>query len=572
MILYLCKYAPVEILNAMGAETEYLEPNESELTSAESYMHSAVCSFIKAAFESIRTKDPEGVIFTSCCDSTRRLYDVIKRLYPDRFIYMLELPVSIDENAETMYIKSIERMIASYSEFSGNDFSRESFISALNVAAAKSNEKERFKQFISGPKIGLTGAKFSPTVIEAIENAGGSIAFDKSCSANSRNFQLNANEEDLIKAYVKKLRAQYPCMRMVDCDPVSGKSERRIELEKLSTDVDGIIYHTIKFCDNYAYEYASIRDMDIPILKIETDYTSQSSGQLATRLEAFVEQLTTNETNQDRKENNKMGTNPAKENANYVMGIDSGSTSTNAVILDREKQIVAMEVIPTGPKATESAEAARIAILSKAKLTDNDIFETVATGYGRINIPFADTVITEITCHGKGANYLNPEVQTIIDIGGQDSKVIRIDSEGNVVDFAMNDKCAAGTGRFLEMTARNLDVPLTEMGERAIKSTKNLTISSMCTVFAESEVISLVAQNQSSEDILWALCRAIASRNEGLIKRASGRPEYMMTGGVAYNIGVVKALEKIVGCPISVSENPEIAGALGAALLSKIFE
>ena len=568
MILYLCKYAPIELLAAMGAKTEYLEPNESELTSAESYMHSTVCSFIKAAFEAIQSKNPEGVLFTSCCDSTRRLYDVIKRLYPNKFIYMVELPVNSDTQAESMYEKSLIKLIDEYESFSGKSFSIESFQKALKNAKAKNSIEENSESNSCGPSIGLTGAKFSPSVLDAIEKAGGNIKFDVSCSAHSRDFNVDfsTTKEEVIKAYASSVRSQHPCMRMVKTDPITRKSERRIRLENKAKNVEGIIYHTIKFCDNYAYEYASLKDMDIPILKIETDYSTQSSGQLSTRLEAFVEQLTS------KGESKEMNAMENRDNANYIMGIDSGSTSTNAVILDKEKNIVAIKVIATGPKATESAEQIRKSILEEAHLTEDDIYETVATGYGRINIPFADNVITEITCHGKGAHFLNPYVQTIIDIGGQDSKVIRIDETGNVVDFAMNDKCAAGTGRFLEMTARNLDVPLNEMGERAIKSTELLTISSMCTVFAESEVISLVAQNKSSEDILWALCRAIAARNEGLIKRASGRPEYMMTGGVAYNIGVVKALEKIVNSPIVVSENPEIAGALGAALLSKYFE
>lgn len=174
----------------------------------------------------------------------------------------------------------------------------------------------------------------------------------------------------------------------------------------------------------------------------------------------------------------------------YTLGIDSGSTSTNAVILDENRQIKAFSVVRTGAKSSQSADAALADVLKKAGLDREDISLIVSTGYGRVSIPFADKNVTEISCHGKGAHLLFPDVHTILDIGGQDSKAIRLNDNGEVADFVMNDKCAAGTGRFLEMMARSLEISIDELGPVSLQSKENIEISSMCSVFAESEVIS----------------------------------------------------------------------------------
>lgn len=250
----------------------------------------------------------------------------------------------------------------------------------------------------------------------------------------------------------------------------------------------------------------------------------------------------------------------------YVMGIDSGSTSTNAVILTGNREIVASAVIRTGAKSGESAQRILEEVLQKANLQRSDLTKIVSTGYGRVSIPFADENVTEISCHGKGAHYLNPEIRTILDIGGQDSKAIHLNEKGDVTDFVMNDKCAAGTGRFLEMMARTLEVDIAELGPLSLKSTENIEISSMCSVFAESEVISLIAQNKETSDIAHGIHMAIAAKAISLMRRVGLEPGYMMTGGVAQNPGVVKVLEEQLKAPLFISEEPEIVGALGAAL------
>ncbi|HHV72782.1 MAG TPA: 3-hydroxyacyl-ACP dehydratase, partial [Clostridia bacterium] len=325
-----------------------------------------------------------------------------------------------------------------------------------------------------------------------------------------------------------------------------------------SKQLDGIIHHSVKFCDFYSFDYAYLKQkLDIPLLKIETDYTPQSEGQIRTRIEAFMESLGGKPSKTIKKQSNKI-----------VAGIDSGSLSTNVVILDGNKNILSYSIVRTGAKSLDSAYRAFQEALEKANLTEKQISYVVSTGYGRISIPFSRKNVTEITCHGKGAFHLNNKIRTIIDIGGQDSKVIRLDENGEVIDFAMNDKCSAGTGRFLEVMAKTLEIPLEEMGPESLNSREEITITSMCTVFAESEVVSLIAQNKNKADLINGINNSIASRTIALLERVGGKGAYMMTGGVAKNIGVLKALENKIGEKIYVPEEPQIVGALGAALIA----
>ncbi len=250
----------------------------------------------------------------------------------------------------------------------------------------------------------------------------------------------------------------------------------------------------------------------------------------------------------------------------YILGIDSGSTSTNAVLINEKKEILACAVLRTGAKSAESAARIRAEVLETAGLKEEDIRCTVSTGYGRVSIPFADKNVTEISCHARGAHFINPDVRTILDIGGQDSKAIRLNETGDVIDFVMNDKCAAGTGRFLEMMANTLEVGIEALGPLSLKSKENVEISSMCSVFAESEVISLIAQNKEPADIARGVHRAIAGKAMSLLKKVGLEEGFIMTGGVAKNPGMVAVLEEMLGAPLCIYDEPEIVGALGAAL------
>ncbi len=248
-----------------------------------------------------------------------------------------------------------------------------------------------------------------------------------------------------------------------------------------------------------------------------------------------------------------------------VAGLDIGSLTIKAVIFE-ENKIKGFTIVPTGADVNKLTKDCLELTLKRTGNDFKDLQVIVATGYGRINVPFADKSITEITCHALGANWLNPDTRTVIDIGGQDSKVISLDQDGRVVDFVMNDKCAAGTGRFLEVMAQALGVKTEELGEKSLQSRKKIKISSMCTVFAESEVISLIAEGEAKEDIIRGLHEAISNRICSMANRLRLENTITLTGGVAKNIGMVRALKKRLKAKVYVPEEPQIVGALGAAV------
>jgi predicted CoA-substrate-specific enzyme activase len=250
----------------------------------------------------------------------------------------------------------------------------------------------------------------------------------------------------------------------------------------------------------------------------------------------------------------------------HFAGVDIGSTMTKVVIVS--DRIEASLIGPTGPEHRKLANRVMEEALRQARLTFEDLTYIVATGYGRINVPFADRQITEITCHAKGLQSLLPSVKTVVDIGGQDSKGIKVQN-GKVMNFVMNDKCAAGTGRFLEIIADSLGVPLEKIGELSLTAKKIAAVSSTCTVFAEQEIISRLASGEPIANLMAGIHDAVATRVYSLVKKLNVEPDIAVTGGGAKNIGLVKALESKFGCSLLVPPEPLITGALGAALMGK---
>ncbi len=251
----------------------------------------------------------------------------------------------------------------------------------------------------------------------------------------------------------------------------------------------------------------------------------------------------------------------------YTLGLDIGSTASKAVILKDGEHIISISVIDVG---TGSSGPKKVIddVLFKSNLTREDLHKVVVTGYGRMTFKDADKQLSELSCHSKGANFLIPEAKTIIDIGGQDAKILKIDKTGKLINFIMNDKCAAGTGRFLDVMAKVLEVKVDELADLSSKSEETVNISSTCTVFAESEVISHLARGAKKEDICFGIHKSIAKRVSGLAQRVVIEKDLVMTGGVANNKGVVKAIENELKQSIKVPENPQIVGALGAALFA----
>ena len=254
------------------------------------------------------------------------------------------------------------------------------------------------------------------------------------------------------------------------------------------------------------------------------------------------------------------------------MGVDSGSLTCDAVLVDRAGQILSWAVVPTGARNRVAIQRVREAALGQAGLDASQVSALISTGYGRNRVPGRLAAVTEITCHARGVQASLPGTQVLVDIGGQDSKALRLDGQGRVLDFAMNDKCAAGTGRFLEVMARALEVDLEDWGALDAQATSRLTLSSMCTVFAESEVVSHLAEGADVAEIIRGLNRSIAARTVTLVRRVAPRLAGLavaMSGGVARNPGVVRALSEALQAPISVPAEPDIMGALGAALIAR---
>ncbi|MGI6008065.1 MAG: acyl-CoA dehydratase activase [Ruminococcus sp.] len=547
MLGYVCKYTPIEIFESMGVEMKRIEPEVTNFTQADMKMHPNICSFTKGVLEEALNGEYEGIILTTCCDSIRRLYDVLKEELPDKFIYILDIPRIIKDAGIALYEKRIRSLIEAYEKFSGRKFDEKKLETVLE--ARKDKEQISLKE--GAVRVGILGARANDNIAKILKEKGATVAFDLTCTGLNR--KCLVEKEHLLTGYTRGLLTQFPCLRM---EQAAGREDL---IERYADSVDGVIYHTVQFCDNYSYEYAWLKQkIKAPMLLLETDYTKQSYGQILTRIEAFLESLPVKA---ETKKNDK-----GVRQSMYVMGIDSGSTSTNAVIMDQNRNIIASAVVRTGAKSGESAQRILKEILEKSGLKKEDISWIVSTGYGRVSIPFADENVTEISCHGKGAHYFNPGVRTILDIGGQDSKAIRLNEAGEVVDFAMNDKCAAGTGRFLEMIARTLEIEMDELGPTALQSTEEIEITSMCSVFAESEVISLIANNKEKTDIANGICRAIANKAYSLLKRVGLEPEFMMTGGVAKNPGVVRAVEDRIHNKLYICSEPEIVGATGAAL------
>jgi predicted CoA-substrate-specific enzyme activase len=250
-------------------------------------------------------------------------------------------------------------------------------------------------------------------------------------------------------------------------------------------------------------------------------------------------------------------------------GIDVGSLFTKVVIIDQSDRVTASSIHPTGVDCKNAVDQSLALALTQAKHSQDQLAFIVATGYGRAAIPYAHKQITEISCHAQGAHHLFPDTGMVIDIGGQDSKVIRVGPEGKVLDFSMNDKCAAGTGRFLEVMAATFQIPIKDFGQLSLQAKREIPISSVCTVFAESEVISLIAQNEHIEDIARGIHRAIVNRIWNMVQTVGIHDAVTMTGGVAQNRGIVSLIEEKVGKPINIHTEPQMVGALGAALLAR---
>ena len=252
----------------------------------------------------------------------------------------------------------------------------------------------------------------------------------------------------------------------------------------------------------------------------------------------------------------------------YVAGVDVGSTQTKAVILDESGKVVGRALLDLETSMATIARDGFLAAVKDAGIAEEEVEYVIGTGYGRYKVGFGKEQVTEISCHARGAIALFPGTRTVVDIGGQDTKAIKVGPGGQVVDFTMNDKCAAGTGRFLGAASYALELPLSGLGALALKSTNAVRITTTCTVFAETEIISHLAKGALPEDVLMGVHQAIAARCASLVRRVGVEPEITFTGGVSRNSAMVQLLAEVLGHPLNVSPDAHFVGALGAALFA----
>jgi predicted CoA-substrate-specific enzyme activase len=563
VIYYPCKYVPAELLAGLGADVRPVTFEAGSFEEADRLAHPNLCGYGKSLLSFAMRPDVHAVVLTSCCDVIRRVYDVLADADVLDFLWMVDLPHKGGPAETKRFRRELARLSEAYAEHTGTPFDigravaafpeiprrRDDRVSVVGAhAPASLLETTSAEMTLPLENVTCTGGRLVTAPPPELGRAPRDVDERAACDAcEVGQDEAPTSLDTFLDWYAPVLLDQLPCMRMND---VSG---RRSLLG--APGQKGVIYHTMKFCDYYGFEYAeAAKEADIPMLKVETDGTSQSAGQLRTRLKAFDETL----------RGVAGGHLPLRKGSDdghtYVMGVDSGSTTTDAVIMDGRDRIVASVIVATGARATAGATKAVECVLEKAGLTEHDLALRVATGYGR------DT-ITEITCHAAGAHFLAPDARTVIDIGGQDSKVIHLAEDGSVVNFVMNDKCAAGTGRFLEMMARTMEMPLDEFCRCGLDWKHEVRISNMCTVFAESEVVSLVADDTPIADIIHGLDMSVASKTAALAKRVHAEPAYLMTGGVANNDGVVAALGDVLGSPVATHEDSQLCGAIGAALL-----
>ena len=581
-VLYACKYTPVELLAGFGASCELAELDAASFPDAERLGHANLCGYGKMLLERLLADDVHEVVLVSCCDVVKRVYDVLAEEGGLDFLYLLDLPHLRGPEEVALFRERLAALADAYAACTGSKFDAGAALAAFEPRVTRTDER-----------VTLLGAHATASLLDAVEVMGmpvenltctgprtlaapptdlARIEGDGTCTL------CEASERDgrpvldrFLDWYAEALLDQMPCMRM---DHVAERSQAVGGPGQL-----GIIYHTMRFCDYYGFEHAGLRELDrLPQTRIETDGTSQSAGQLRTRLEAFAETLAARratgalDASQGGAFMPGMGKAQKADGASartggYVLGVDSGSTSTDAVVVDASGAMVGTAIVATGVRASEAARRAEAEALAAAGIGPDDVSLRVSTGYGRDSIEGMDVSITEITCHAAGAHALAPDARSVIDIGGQDSKVIHLDEDGSVLSFVMNDKCAAGTGRFLETMARTMEMPIDRFCQTGLGWRHEVSISSVCTVFAESEVVSLVAKDTPAADIIHGLNVSVATKTATLARRVGAEPPYLMTGGVARNAGVVSALSDALGEPVATHKDSQLCGALGAALL-----
>jgi predicted CoA-substrate-specific enzyme activase len=612
---YTCSYVPPEVIYAAGFLPERIVGRSDLCAHVDSSLSCNLCPYVHGIMKTLRESDNgsasdqryAGVVLVDSCDAMRKLYDALRLEMYDSGglpVYLLSVPRKSDEGAARFFALQLENMIGFVSEHATGALPKSrplreamelyaeirgrlseirkllaeqnlSAYLALKHAALDGDPLENLsileglKEEItaqppmrlaaaSRPEVAVSGSPVPGTeILAAIEEAGFKIILNDSC-LDERGL-IDGKAEgltplSLARSYLEKI----PCARMLGRDTFLQNLAARAR----DRGAAGLIQLRMPFCDLYGFDHVRfMRSFSREkVLQIETDGSKSGLGQAKTRINAFYEMLSASSGPSRRRMT-------AMEGQIYC-GLDVGSTTVDGVLLDSKGRILAWAIERTGPGPESSARALMDQMLAESGDRVAKPAFIMATGYGRDGIRFADGTVTEISCHARGIRHLLDGIRLVIDIGGQDCKVIGIDERGEVKGFQMNDKCAAGTGRFLEVMAGALGVSLEEMGSFGMVEGRRVSISSVCTVFAESEVVSMIGRGIEAPAIARGLYQSIINRIEAMVRRVGLQSPVAVTGGGALNRGLVFGLEKRLSTAVSVPDNPQIVGALGASLFA----
>jgi predicted CoA-substrate-specific enzyme activase len=564
---FFCSYIPAPLLEALGCELVDITLFTEESCSLEysCVLHDNLCSYAKYLLKHILAEEGrfDVAVVPNTCNAMKKLHDALTATgrIP---AHLLDIPRRSGQESARYLAEQYRSLI----EKIAPDFNSGKLLEHLSATVyrtsplVKTTGDEPENRFLT---VGIAGSSYSHSFFNTIlaqRNTG--AIFLSHCGY--RPFSALPEElppsslDDLLFLLARQALQKSVCPR----SDRGGMATYLLE-EIREKNLAGLIITSLKFCDFYAFEMEKVRKQlpeDFPLLYMENDLSVGNDEQNRTRVEAFLEKVCP-----VRVKGVHLGKPPGFYEARerITMGIDIGSAMTKGVLMKGGRDILTSILLPTSVNMKDGAGEAMESLLMNAGITRRDVTRIVMTGYGRTAFPESEQV-TEITCHALGVHFLHSGEATVIDIGGQDSKAIRIDAEGRVLRFTMNDKCAAGTGKFLESMVKRLNISYDAFSALSMTAPQATPISSMCSVFAESEVVSLMAKGVPAANIARGLNAAVAGRVRGLTGKIQGAPPYILTGGLSHNAGFIRELETALASPVAVFDESQLAGAIGAAL------
>ena len=568
-IPFFCSYIPAELLTACGHEVVDISLFENEKYGLEysCSLHDNICSYAKYLFSKIVDVENkfDFVVVPKVCDAMKHLHSSLCSSGKIES-FLLDVPGRTGEQSakylSAQYLALLKKIAPDLDGTNKADFLH----TGVDARPVSTRLLDGEDADLRPVKIGVAGSSYAPALFQNIlKKYDAGAIFLRHCGhgvvpSGEKQFSQTGSLEEKLLAMAHNSQQNTICPRSDE-----GGMTNYIIAEITKQRLAGLIVTTLKFCDFYAFELERLKNKlpaDFPCLYLENDLSVNSDEQNVTRIEAFMEKILSG-----KPPTKKLPSQAVAAADIYSVGLDIGSTTTKGIMLKNGQEILASINIPTSINMKDSADIAFGKLLEQSSIPEEKIFRTIYTGYGRT--AFADREqITEITCHAVGVNFLQPQAGTIIDIGGQDSKAIRIDDEGNVLRFAMNDKCAAGTGRFLESMVARMNITFDQFSALSLAADNPTPISSMCSVFAESEVVSLMTKGIPMESIARGLNFAIAERVGSLVRKVQGEAPFILTGGLSLNTGFARELENALGYRVTIFTKAQLAGAIGAAVIA----